>query len=219
MVLKLGREISYGKILSSFKINLMNQKGFAPVIILIVILILAVLGSGAYLLGKSATKPQNPVVVQTPKPIITPQASSVSDETAEWKIFTDNERGFLFKYPSNWDDPDYCSADPESSSNELPANCIKTVIFTNDIPDENAELGRDLILISSTQIKIDGYDAKRKIFSVADSIPDTYQVWVYKDNKTIMLWLSYVGSGTSKEEGDNFVHIFDQILSTFKFLP
>lgn len=75
-----------------------NQKGFTPIIIL-VILALVVGGYFAYQnvqLKKSATQNQ-----PTPAPLVSP--SSTPDATANWKIFSDEQNGIEFKYPQTWD--------------------------------------------------------------------------------------------------------------------
>ncbi len=75
------------------------QKGFAPIFILVGILVLTVVAGGAYYFGKSqAPKSQNPL------PIVTSIASpsATPDETANWKTYTSEDTTFSFKYPSDW---------------------------------------------------------------------------------------------------------------------
>ncbi len=88
------------------------QKGQTPVLILVGILIIIVVAGGAYFLGKSAnSKPSSTPVVtsQSPQPALIPQstpdaspAPTGAGETTNWKIYTNSEYGFSFKYPSNW---------------------------------------------------------------------------------------------------------------------
>lgn len=70
------------------------QKGFAPILILVGILVALALAGGVYFFGKSqVAKLQNPVVVsQTPQ--ATPTPSSTSDETASWKTYTNTKYGY-----------------------------------------------------------------------------------------------------------------------------
>lgn len=79
------------------------QKGFAPILILVGILVVGLIAGGAYYLGKSqVSKPQtqNPVVFSQ-TPLSTPMPSSIQDETADWKPYTFDE-GFSVSFPSDW---------------------------------------------------------------------------------------------------------------------
>ncbi len=86
----------------------MSQKGFSLLFIILGIILVIGIAGGAYYLGKTQiTKPQppNPVVLaQTPQP--TPASSvvpsSTSDETANWKTYTNTKYGYIIKYPDNW---------------------------------------------------------------------------------------------------------------------
>lgn len=90
------------------------QKGFAPVLVLVGILVLAAVTAGAYYFlkensptvyfGKSqVSKPQPPIpVVTSPTPQATPTPSSTPDETANWKIYNSGDGNFSFKYPEDW---------------------------------------------------------------------------------------------------------------------
>ncbi|MCL5003814.1 MAG: hypothetical protein M1352_00930 [Patescibacteria group bacterium] len=47
---------------------------------------------------------QTPAATPTPtqSPLSTPSASTLTDETANWKTYINNDYGFTFKYPSSW---------------------------------------------------------------------------------------------------------------------
>lgn len=66
------------------------QKGFAPIIILVGILVIVAIG-GAFYLSKS----------QTPQPTTTTGSSAPigTEETANWKTYTDQSGDFMLKYP------------------------------------------------------------------------------------------------------------------------
>lgn len=92
------------------------QKGFAPLFILVGILILGVIGGGIYYLGKSATtKPlsQNPIVSQATQLTSTPLPSETSvkegDETASWQTYTNDALGIKFSYPPVYSYKDTCA--------------------------------------------------------------------------------------------------------------
>ncbi|MDD5147605.1 MAG: hypothetical protein PHV63_03625 [Candidatus Daviesbacteria bacterium] len=103
------------------------QKGSAPIIILVGILILASIG-GTYYFYKIKTPEQKACTMDAkicpdgtsvgrtgpncefapcPSPKVTPTpdvspAQNGADETANWKTYTDNESKFSFRYPQDW---------------------------------------------------------------------------------------------------------------------
>lgn len=86
----------------------MKQKGFAPILIVIIIALFAVVG--AYYLGslnKSAVKNQAQPTIQpsittvTEKPLTSLKPTSKPDETASWKVFSE-ANSLTFKYPVDY---------------------------------------------------------------------------------------------------------------------
>jgi|GEM_PF-3384263 hypothetical protein len=79
------------------------QKGFAPVLILVGILVIIGVAAGAYFFGKSQvtkSESQNQTAVSpNSQPIMTPTSSS--DETANWKTFS-SKYGYSLRYPVEW---------------------------------------------------------------------------------------------------------------------
>lgn len=83
----------------------MFQKGLAPIVIVLILAGVVVLVGGGYYLGKKSvvtTQTTNPIIstVPTSTPTSTPTPTQVIDETANWKIYTNNQYSFSFKYPS-----------------------------------------------------------------------------------------------------------------------
>ena len=110
-----------------------KQKGFTPIIILIGILIVALIGSGAYYLGnKKAPLPSpSPVSVQPSS------TSSSSDETLNWKTYKNDKYGIEFQYPDSWmlDDHEALSINlPDQSKNFVQIN------ITNEASTRDDEL-------------------------------------------------------------------------------
>src|SRR3989344_5398734 len=79
----------------------MNQKGFANIILVVVIVILV--GAVGYF---AFVKKSEPVAQQpTPTPIQTKTSTptpTTKDETSSWKTYTNSSVGFSFKYPADW---------------------------------------------------------------------------------------------------------------------
>jgi len=88
----------------------MNQKGFANIVLILIIVVLA--GAAGYLYWTSKTaKPveqgrtiNTQLPQQTPSPqtnnTVTPPSQKPSDETANWETYTNSQYGFSFRYPS-----------------------------------------------------------------------------------------------------------------------
>lgn len=82
------------------KAHFLTPKGFVPIIVLVLVVLTIALG-GFYLVRsqKPTLKPQNTKIVQqslqSPSPTPLP-----SDETANWKTYTNGKYQFSFKYPS-----------------------------------------------------------------------------------------------------------------------
>ena len=106
------------------------QKGFAPILILIGILVIMAVAGGAYYFGKSQiSKPQSQIETsQTPKPAVVPQPTP-SDETTDWKTFT--KLGYEIKYP--------------------PSSVITEFDLDSSMPD--------LLSSTSTEVKVEGRKA------------------------------------------------------------
>jgi hypothetical protein len=82
----------------------MKQKGFTPIIILI---LLVLVGIGLYYFGtkNKQSLPSNgkTVPVASVQPSSNPVIETTSDPaTANWKTYTDENYKFSFKYPSDW---------------------------------------------------------------------------------------------------------------------
>ena len=73
------------------------QGGFTGILILVFVVI-AVVAGGAYYFGKLSASPKTPAteISQTSKP-----STKSTDETADWKTFTNGK--LIFKYPTRWE--------------------------------------------------------------------------------------------------------------------
>ncbi len=79
------------------------QKGQTLIFVLAGILILIIVVTGAYYLGKSSTSKSSPTSAVTSQPTTVPTASlsATPDETANWKAYISSEYGYSIKYPTN----------------------------------------------------------------------------------------------------------------------
>ncbi len=195
----------------------MNQKGFAP--ILIVILVALIAGAGGLLVyqkSKPATTPEP--ITQQPSPSPIPDASPVPtgvDETtnpdligANWKTYTNMEFGYSLKYPSTWT---YKVSSKGSGQiillpgdKELPPSEPSFVVVTvmNSIKQPLIQGDARNVLINKKYIKIAGaVDGEQGEFN------GFIQTAVSHNNNSY-----YINLDKMEYRG-----IYDQILSTFKF--
>lgn len=132
----------------------MNQKGFTPVLVLLIIALIGAGLFGAYYLGiQKSGKGDSPSVSPTPSGAVycpqdvraCPDGSFVgrippkcefiacppSEETANWKTYTSNKLGLSFRYPSDWkieSETDYDFAGVKIVSSDYKADCGLTCI-------------------------------------------------------------------------------------------
>lgn len=79
-----------------------KQKGFAPIIILLLVAVVGALTAGAYFYGKGGLK--LPATKQ-PAPFGAPVSATptaTNDETANWKTYTQKKANFEIKAPVEW---------------------------------------------------------------------------------------------------------------------
>jgi len=77
--------------------NGVNQKGIAPIAIILIIIGVLVVAGGLYYY-QTQTEPD---IIQ-PSPTPSPQPTT-QDETADWKTYRNDEYGFEFKYPGEYE--------------------------------------------------------------------------------------------------------------------
>lgn len=82
----------------------MNQKGLAPIVIVLILTGAIILAGGGYYLGRSSTKLTNSDISSTvPSPIMTAgSVSEIADETANWETYINKDYGYQIKYPKEY---------------------------------------------------------------------------------------------------------------------
>lgn len=177
----------------------MNKKGNILVILLIGTVIVLSLGTAGYLflqnkqLQSQIAKPVLPTPVSTPTPIIDPMAN--------WKIYNDNTYKFTLKLPQDWNIiPGSIEPKPKDIYVAYNSDTVDSYIERNPAKMNQSELSRIIINgISVVRIK-NNIDTYRREYVI---LPLT--------NGTLIL-----GATLSRDSSE--ATIFDQILSTFKFL-
>ena len=121
------------------------QKGQGLILVIVGVLVAVAIAAGAYYLEKQANpKPLPPSVVtsQTPQPTLSPIPGETVDpeatRSANWKIYTDDQYGFRFYYPS------YLSVSVNELNYEVPS--IKQIGLYN--PNNKEKFDPDAIAMN-----------------------------------------------------------------------
>lgn len=213
------------------------NKGFAaPLVVAIGALVIAIVaGVIGYSLKPTQKAQSSPSVMLTPMP-----TSSPVDETAKWKTYTNKEFNYEVKYPASWyaagpygGQAGYdCLENPQGvtiiefskieltdcgfAADQLPPAEADVTIWvlnkpftTDEIPTKNA-LGEDV----SKRITIAGEEATKIAFTEKAERPNIQATRIYFNHagRGYLIFLKQT------DKKGNYDPIFDQILSTFKFL-
>lgn len=198
-------------------------------LILVGIVILAMASGGAFYLGRQTSPKLSPVVTSTvspspkdasPVPTGTGETANPATGEANWKTYTDLKNGFSFKYPASWinfkfknptTNIEYGAFSTEQVSDYNQLSDISIIVLVN--PQE----ARKLSAIWK-EIAVDGKQAGRQSFENMCPGSDKYcATWsdtiIFKDKS-----LSISLTSRTLEAVQNNEQIFNQILSTFKFI-
>ncbi len=221
----------------------MKQKGFAPILI---ILVIAIIAAGAYFLG---TKNISKLFTILPSPLFSPSPTPTADPTADWKIYNASKFlqeigiNFSIRYPQNWhvneENPTHTSGVPWVVISQNP---VSNVMSRNSpcISIGGGIYGNSIESFIQQQDSIQ-METEGKIISIAPEVKSTVDITVdglngvkrkvvqYNESSvTIQVYLKGGKNDTyGPDGGTNYFIIescpgtdnndFDQILSTFKF--
>lgn len=191
-----------------------KQKGFAPILIVIIIAALV----GGYLIYQNQTKPTPPPTTQlTSAPTPTPESTN-SAETANWKTYTDAENGFSISYPGEFAVNKIGGGVSFQKNNTnrailfLQVNDNKGNLtareFFNNQPDQMKKPMEDANQITDYQLN----GSQGLMFTKKESADG------YKDFAVSLSHNNHIYSLNFGPKENEF-NLANQILSTFKFLP
>jgi len=216
--------------------KLSAKGGFAEIVIIVAVLVLAAIG-GAYYLGTQKNKTQS---TASPSPVaqtsLTPNARQAPNgdlETANWKTYTSQRLKLVFKYP-----PDCLTPGEREDANGIGMLCFSDnsqnqsyeafkltendlhVVIGQEKNTKNQSL--EQIVNSDLEIYVQNYDIRdhligglpAKSFKTKGN-PDVntnYEIYrlLHGSEKVIIVKTPAITSKQSE---------FDKILSTFKFTP
>lgn len=216
----------------------MKQKGWAPIVIVVLIAILAVGGYLIYKLPRTSVTPPTPQTTPVPSPTLNPSPAPTGiDETTTWKTYTNKKLGVEFKYPSDWYLLELPDADLSVFLNDSPMKatqtdaplgpiyiglnvCMNTVTeqkypCTKSITESVSNL-QSIFSKDSLQIKEINISGKRgtQVYGIVTS-GQPYE-GVYMKQSFLPLNDYQILITLNRKDWDS---IYAQILSTFKFLP
>lgn len=172
-----------------------NQKGFANIILIVVIVAVFVGVVGYFVFGKKseqATQQQQTTTQTKPK-----------DESANWKSYRNEEYGFEFKYPTGWEiiDESYTGGFPESAIEDRP-----WIVVHIEGPGRYGFPGLENTRVSY-RILITDPERVRQLRLIADFGSDVpAQTW----------WNADINQEVVEDSID--YKVGSQIISTFKFI-
>lgn len=206
----------------------MNQKGLAPILIVVLIAALAAGGYFIYKLPRTSVTPPTPQTTPAPSPTPSPSpALTDTEEISNWKTYTNTRYGYSFKYPQDLylktpsaventvtflfekyrgqtliDQPEFgISASTDGKPLEELVNSIKAIA---------KQTGQ---VVSFQEIKLEGERAYRNENIIKDNPMSNITTLVNHNNISYKITLFY-SEMTEKQKS-----LYDQILSTFRFLP
>lgn len=154
---------------------------------------------------------------------------SQTDETVGWKTYTNEEGGYLFKYPKEWN----AATNKYNSENALfgpgatgesgygGVEYVGTLLPGQSLQDfvKKFNKGIEAGSISETTVIINEQNAVISILPKAATEPtEVKSVSFEVDGKVFNVYLMYKTNFVRYEEDGQRLAIFNQILTTFKFL-
>ncbi|MDO8570767.1 MAG: hypothetical protein Q7R97_04250 [Candidatus Daviesbacteria bacterium] len=203
----------------------MNTKGFTSIIIILGIVLLLGIAGGAYYFGKSqVARPQSTQPTITPSSITdTSPAPTGTGETVNWKTYTDLANTYSMKYPSQLF-PNTCGDGAFATESLYDCGSERIWLITvRELDADQLKSVRDLSIystISKKEVNING-DQYTQYNGLLDQKkwkgPGIYysKIWVEIPHNSRYYELAYT---KENEKDKDYSEIFDQILSTFKFI-
>lgn len=191
--------------------------------LLLGVLVLAVLGLiGVFVYGKYISKPSSS---PTPQPSPISSSTPTPDVTADWETYTDPNGKYLFKYPNDWD---ISLSIPNKMIAIAPQDRFKPggmgattasyfpISFSYDQLTNNLKTTPDKTeIVSQGNITVSGKEVLEYILKITEleagfNLGDQYTRVIVPATDTTYFDFELFDSSYST--------IFDQILSTFRFL-
>jgi len=195
------------------------KRGSPLMIVAIILALLAVLAVVVYVFGSKLLTPKS---VSTPTPIAVVTPSPTTDPTANWEIYTNNYWGFSIKYPQDklTQCPNYTTDQGGIRFFNFGFSCpngtdvVYKIGIVGNVPASQYKEPKEPT--TTEQISIDGKQATKNTYIYTES---DATLFAQKESQEIVINLNK-GILVLEQWGDNTddKQMFDQILSTFKFV-
>jgi len=162
----------------------------------------------------------------TPEPVVDPAPSTNPSATADWRIYTNAEYGFEFKYPQDFTVEDGWAHPYSDCSNPIEDQCGFAIrvnreqpnlgLMINFQPDGGLYIDESQIVYSLAK-NDDGsvsIASKTSVPSTGGELGDQLQLMkaILKGDDHYIWYMSFERSGV------DYQPMFEQILSTFRFI-
>ncbi|MEY4731453.1 MAG: hypothetical protein RL681_399 [Candidatus Parcubacteria bacterium] len=219
----------------------MNQKGFAPIVIILAALGIMLLGVSGYFIVSKKAPSVGPVQCPTDAKLC-PDGSSVGrtgpncefaacpDEAAGWKIYRNEEGGYSFKYPQEWNaatnnyNPKNALFGPGATGEsgyggvELSGTLVPGQSLKDFVKEFNA--GVEAGSVSETETTEYGRTAIVSILPKASMEPTEIKSVSFEVGGNVFaMYLMYKTDFAKNPEDEQRLAVFDQMLSTLEFSP
>lgn len=219
-----------------------NQKGFIPLMLGVLILLVIVAG-GAYYLGTQKNKPAGSSSVESNQSTTAPTGStqynapttnpsSTSDTLTNWKLYTSIKANYSFKYPSEWPlvnvptSPQctVCVEDIQFTPSYNPNSGDSTIAVILVFKEENIKSLDDYVNIhvkgdqSKVDLKYTTVGGERAVsYKLSGGIPPlpVIEYAVYKNGFYYVIRID--DSPETNKNKERNVILFDEMLTTFSF--
>ena len=221
----------------------MSQKGFSLIFVILGLVVVITIAGGTYYLGRSTSpkpSPNSVVTSQTPQSTSSPSPSDTSREPtgpaeiANWKTYTNSQYGFSIQHPSDLVVSEQGAirlTNETSMPKVIPDKYINILIFVRT-SDPQINL-REWIEKDTTRNKPDGTMGSVVVGAIEDYQSGDLKGFIYhggaevdikhvlfqKEDQIFDFTLNCYETGCSYKDNPTAESTFNQILSTFKFLP
>jgi hypothetical protein len=129
-----------------------------------------------------------------------PAAQQNALDTSDWKTYRNEEYGFEFRYPLSWTNSSTLKSDPE---------LIPYLLNEGFADSSNQFRSIHVLVFNKKWISNFDFSGQKLVFDSSDSLRIGDKFFIKKGDIVIQLFFTYEKSNPE---------LFDQILSTFKFI-